>query len=416
MNNRTTTFGALCAAAVALIYGLALFGSWLGGTGALDLPDLNVRKVSFDRLTGWQDDAQGEALPAFVRSCDRIRQRDQDAKLGVSVRSENLDTLFGTTAAWNDVCRAAVQIDSKNDVAAREFFETWFMPVQIFESSRREGLLTGYYEPQLEGSRQRSPAFDVALLRSPTDLIQVDLGEFRDELKGERVAGRVVGNRLRPYETRAQIRSGALDPDELALVWVNDEVDAFFLHIQGSGRVVMQDGSVMRVGFAGQNGRPYTAIGRVLIDRGELERENVSMQSIRAWLNAHPFEADELMDANESFIFFQEIPVENPLLGPLGAQSVPLTPMRSVAVDRRFYALGLPIWIDVTTSAFDPDGAKVQLKRLMIAQDTGGAIRGAQRGDYFLGFGDEAGEIAGRMQANGSFYALILRALADEHL
>jgi membrane-bound lytic murein transglycosylase A len=204
--------------------------------------------------------------------------------------------------------------------------------------------------------------------------------------------------------------------DDLALVWVNDPVDAFFLHIQGSGRVVMQDGNVMRVGYAGQNGRPYTSIGKILVERGELTLEETSMQSIRAWLNDHPFEADELMDANESYIFFEEIPVNNPLLGPPGAQSVPLTPRRSLAVDRRYYALGLPIWIDVTTSAFEPSGDATKLEMLVVAQDTGGAIRGPQRGDYFLGFGDEEGEVAGRMRAEGSFFALVLRALADANL
>jgi membrane-bound lytic murein transglycosylase A len=416
MINRPAISGAICAAAVAAIFGLALMGAWLNRSGALDVPNVRVQKMSFSGLPGWQDDAQAQALPTFVRSCERIRQREPKASLGSNVRSTELNDLFGVTDDWREVCNAASRVDSKDNVAARHFFESWFTPVQIFESARRQGFLTGYYEPQLEGSWRRSPAFDVPLLRLPTDLVQVDLGNFRDGLKGERVAGRVVGSNLQPYDTRAQITAGALDAEDRTLVWVNDTVDAFFLHIQGSGRVVMQDGTVIRVAYAGQNGRAYSAIGRILVERGELTLEETSMQSIRLWLNDHPLEAGELMDVNESYIFFKEAPVGNPLLGPVGAQNVPLTPRRSLAVDRRYYALGLPVWIDIDTTALKFDGEETSLRILTIAQDTGGAIRGPQRGDYFLGFGDEAGEIAGRMRAEGRFFALILSALAEAHL
>lgn len=408
MINRVMLSGALCAAAIAAVFGLALVGAWMGRPGLSDLPDLRVRALSFSRLPGWDAGAQGEALPAFLRTCGRLGGRDGAARLGAHVRSDRLDGLFGTVEEWRAVCAAALRIDDEDHAAARRFFETWFVPLRIHDPARPAGLLTGYYEPQLEGSRRRSAAFGVPLLRRPPDLVQVELGEFRGDLKGDRVFGRVVDRRLRPYDTRAQIRTGSLDADALALVWVDDPVDAFFLHIQGSGRVVLRDGSVLRVGFAGQNGHPYSAIGRILVERGALELEDASMQSIRAWLYDHPDEAGALMDANRSYIFFREIPVSDPALGPLGAHGVPLTPGRSLAVDRRYYALGLPFWLD---AAGDP-----ALRRLVVAQDTGGAIRGAQRGDYFLGFGDEAGNTAGVMRAEARFYAFVLRPLAERPL
>ena len=411
MANRTLVGAALCAAAVAAVFGLALVGAWMSRSDLSDLPDMRVHALSFARLPGWDADAQGQALPAFVRACGRLSGRDPRAALGVHVRSERLADLFGTVEDWRAVCAAAGRIDAQDTAAARHFFETWFVPVRIRESARRAGLLTGYYEPRLEGSRRRSAAFPVPLLRRPPDLVQVELGDFSDDLKGERVSGRVVDRRLRPYHTRAQIRAGSLDMEALALAWVDDPVDAFFLQIQGSGRVVLRDGGVLRVGFAGQNGHAYSAIGRILVERGALALEDVSMQSIRAWLDDHPDEAEALMDANRSYVFFREIPVSNPSLGPLGAQGVPLTPERSLAVDRRYYALGLPFWLDAAVSM--PETGARALQRLVVAQDTGGAIRGAQRGDYFVGFGDEAGETAGRMRAEARFYALVLRALAE---
>jgi membrane-bound lytic murein transglycosylase A len=222
-------------------------------------------------------------------------------------------------------------------------------------------------------------------------------------MKGERIAGRVIDGRLRPYEDRARIEGGALKGRDLEMVWVDDAVDAFFLHIQGSGRVVMEDGSVMRVGYAGQNGHPYVAVGRELIARGVLTKENVSMQSIREWLRANPGEAAGLMNKNPSFVFFRPLDGE----GPQGAQGVALTPGRSLAVDRSFVPYGLPVWLD----AQDPLDGAARLRRLMVAQDTGGAIRGPVRGDVFWGHGDDAELRAGKMKSPGRYHLLIPRTV-----
>ncbi len=232
----------------------------------------------------------------------------------------------------------------------------------------------------------------------------MDLGDFRENLRGERIAGRVVDGRLKPMEDRAAISSGALRGRNLELVWVDDPVDAFFLHIQGSGRVVMDDGSVKRVGFDGQNGHPYVAVGRELIARGAMAREQVSMQSIRAWLKANPGEAQALMNANPSYVFFRPLGGE----GPEGAQGVVLTPGRSLAVDRNFVPYGVPVWLD----AEDPLDPAARVSRLMVAQDTGGAIRGPVRGDVFWGHGADAEERAGRMRSRGTYWLLLPRTVA----
>ncbi|MBU2089727.1 MAG: MltA domain-containing protein, partial [Alphaproteobacteria bacterium] len=258
-------------------------------------------------------------------------------------------------------------------------------------------------EAELSGSLTRTARHTVPLHRRPDDLVMVDLGQFRDELKGQRIAGRVIDGSLKPYESRQQIVGGALDSRRLEILWVDDPVDAFFLQIQGSGRVTLADGRVIRVGYAGQNGHPYVAIGRELIAKGELTRENVSMQSIRAWLAANPGRADEIMNSNPSYVFFRELPGE----GPVGAQGVALTPLRSLAVDRRFVPLGTPVWLDVD----HPDSGAPRLRQLVVAQDVGGAIRGPVRGDLFWGHGKDAADKAGRMKSTGFYYLLLPKAL-----
>lgn len=237
------------------------------------------------------------------------------------------------------------------------------------------------------------------LLQRPADLVAVELGGFRDSLKGERIAGRIDGNRLVPYETRAEIDAGALGDRARPLVWVDDPIDAFFLHIQGSGKVALDDGSAIRVGYAGQNGHVYFAIGRELIRREVLTRETVSLQTIRAWMEANPAEAEPLMHLNPSYIFFRELDRG----GPVGAQNVILTPQASLAIDRSLLPLGAPMWVDVQ----DPLAPETRWRRLMIAQDTGGAIRGPVRGDVFWGAGAEAEARAGVMKSRGRYWLLL---------
>jgi membrane-bound lytic murein transglycosylase A len=277
------------------------------------------------------------------------------------------------------------------------------------DHGEREGLFTGYYEPLLMGSRQPDKRFHIPLHRRPDDLIQVDLGRFDSDLEGRRITGRVIDQRLLPYPTRAEIDAGALDGKSLEMLWVDDDVAKFFLQIQGSGQVQLPDGSRIRVGYADQNGQPYRAIGRDLLDMGALAKGTVSLQSIRAWLEQHPDQAQTVMEKNRSYVFFRELPDVPGAEGPPGAQGVPLTPGRSLAVDRRFLPLGVPIWLE--TSAPSPNGPK-PLDRLVVAQDTGGAIRGPIRGDLFWGTGSDAEYGAVHMQSRGRYYLLVPRALA----
>lgn len=361
-------------------------------------PDrLILERVGFADLPGWSDDDPSAALVAFARTCARWAALPQDRSLGAG-------GIAGTVGDWHSVCTEAEAVPRGNAEAARRFFETRFQPFAATADGEEAGLFTGYYEPELHGSRTKSDEFRVPLYRRPPDLVMVDLGLFRENLKGERIAGRVVEGSLRPYESRGEIEDGALDGRDLELFWVDDAIDAFFLHIQGSGRVKLAEGGVARVGYAGQNGHPYFAIGRDLIERGELSREEVSLQSIRAWMKAHPEEGAALMRKNPSYVFFQEIDGE----GPIGAQGVPLEPGRSLAVDRRFVPLGTPVWL----VADPPNEQSTPIRRLLIAQDTGGAIKGPVRGDVFWGAGDEAAELAGPMKSQGRYYLLLPRGLA----
>lgn len=300
---------------------------------------------------------------------------------------------------WKSSCRAATRIDQNNHAAARWFFERWFAPYKISTGNTSSGLFTGYYEAELNGSWRKTSRFTVPLYAKPKDLISADLGQFSPKLKGKRIAGRLSGNRLVPYHARREIDNGILRGKGLELLWVDSATDAFFLHVQGSGRVKMTNGEVVRVGYAAKNGRPYVAIGRVLIKRGAISKDHMSMQAIRAWLAANPAEARSLFATNPSYIFFRRLQGRDAI----GAMGVGLTPGRSLAVDRRYIPLGAPLWLDTR----DPLNNRVPLRRLMIAQDTGGAIKGPVRGDVFWGFGREAAAKAGRMKEPGTYYLLL---------
>ncbi len=248
-------------------------------------------------------------------------------------------------------------------------FELWFQPFAVSAGDARDGLFTGYYEPQIRGSRLHRGRYRTPIYGVPSDLVTADLGDFRGALAGERIAGRIVRRKLVPYATRAEIDAQGLG-QAAVLFWSDDPVAVFFLHIQGSGRVSFDDGSKARVAYAGENGHPYTAIGRTLIAEKQLAKDKVSLQTIRAWLQAHPHEAQRVMETDASFIFFKESPVGDPALGAVGAQGVALTPDASLAVDKRLHPYGAPVFVATTL----PSGAA--LNRLFVAQDTGGAIRG----------------------------------------
>ena len=366
-------------------------------------PRLDLERLSFGDLEGWRDDAQGAALTAFVRSCDKMSSAAEDRPLGRS------GGVGGLIADWRGACAAAVAVPAGDDGAARQFFEAYFAPFRMTDQGDGEGLFTGYYEPLLNGAAVPGGRFTVPIHGLPPDLVSVDLGLFSDDLGTRKIIGRVVGGALLPYLRRSEIAAGALCGKAPVLAWVDDPVDAFFLHVQGSGRIGLDGGGVMRVGYAGANGRAYVSIGRALIDNGAIRREDVTLQSIRAWLAANPGQAADILALNPSYVFFRELVGD----GPLGAQGVALTPGRSLAVDRRFLPLGAPIWLDIMAPSAVPGAPDRVLRRLVIAQDTGGAIKGPLRGDLFWGFGPEAESIAGRMKHTGGYVLLLPKALAE---
>ncbi|MEO3427830.1 MltA domain-containing protein [Pelagibius sp. CAU 1746] len=365
-------------------------------------PTLLLEPVGFAALPGWEADEVAAALPALTRSCGRLLAQPDGRAVGP-------DALAGTVADWRGPCAALRQIPAGDDpkvldAALRQILERHFQPFAVSNAGKREGLFTGYYEAELKAAAGPDAPGATPLYRVPDDLVTVDLALFRADLRGERLVGRVRDGRLVPYMTRKEIDAGALAGRGLELVWAADPVDAFFLHVQGSGRVVFPDGRVTRVGFAGSNGHAFYAIGRALIDEGAIDRKSASMQKIRDWLRANPEKAKEVMQRNARYIFFREITGE----GPIGAQGVPLTPGRSLAVDSSLLPLGVPLYLDTTWPASDRP-----LRRLMVAQDVGSAIKGAVRGDFFWGSGEPALEQAGRMKQRGTYYLFLPKAVAE---
>jgi len=366
------------------------------------LPDGRLlQAVAYSQLVGWEDDNQSAALVALRRSCEKISKLPDQRSLGAG-------GIAGTAADWRQICDALGDVPP-TAAAARAFLTTWFTPHRVINQNGHAdtGMFTGYYEPSLSGSRLRRYGFQTPLYARPDDLITVELSSFREDLAGRRIAGRIKGGKLVPFATRGEIVGGALEGRGEVLAWADDAVAAFFLQIQGSGRLNLPDGGEMRIGYAATNGQPYTAIGRELVRSGALTLESVSLQSIRAWLAANPQKAEGLMSLNKSFVFFREITGD----GPIGAQGVALTPRRSLAVDRKYIPLGVPIWLEAAAPAPDTQAPDQQLRRLMVAQDTGGAIRGPVRGDVFWGNGADAENIAGRMKHPGRYYLLLPKTI-----
>jgi len=295
-----------------------------------------------------------------------------------------------------------------DEATARAFFEKRFQPYQATqEDGSVEGLVTGYYEPLLKGDRVRTERARYPLYAAPDDLITVDLASIYPELKTLRLRGRLVGNKVVPYSTRKEIEAPAPNGNGYSfqgkpIAWAEDPVDLFFLQIQGSGRIELPDGSHLRVGYSDQNGYPYQSIGKLLVERGDLKLEQASMQGIKDWGAKHPDKLPELLASNPSFVFFRELP--NGLSGPLGSLGVPLSGGRSIAVDTRFIPLGAPVFLATTQP-----NSSLPLNRLVMAQDTGSAIRGGVRADFFWGFGNQAGELAGRMKQRGRMWVLLPR-------
>ncbi|MBV6634105.1 MAG: MltA domain-containing protein [Alphaproteobacteria bacterium] len=365
-----------------------------------DTPDeVVLSPASWSDLPGWRRDQIADIRPALNRSCDRIGRLSATRNIGP-------DGIGGTAGDWQVICD---QLQNTPDQNLRPVIEQILQPYRVTGTvSGETGLFTGYFEPSLNGSLTQTGPYQTPIHGRPDDLVMVQLGGFRDDLRGRRIAGRVQDGRLTPFEDRAEIVDGALPSDTPVLAWAADPIDVFFLEIQGSGRVNLPDGDQLRIGYAGQNGHPYVPIGRTLIDEGELTRENVSLQSIREWLADNPAEAQRVMNTNPSYVFFREIEGD----GPIGAEGVALTPGRSLAVDRSIMPLGVPMFLD----ADDPLDPTQRFQRLMMAQDTGGAIRGAVRGDVFWGDGAEAELRAGKMRSSGRYWLLLPRSLGGQQL
>jgi membrane-bound lytic murein transglycosylase A len=365
----------------------------------VELPDqLLLIPTTFQAIPGWREDTLSGAVPALTRSCARLIGQPDTRPIGPGGGG-----LAGTVADWRPACAAVGAVSAGDDAAARAALEAWFAPFQATNNGREDGLFTVYYEAELRGALAPNAQFRVPLYGTPPDLISAQLSDFRADLSGK-VFGRVAGDRFVPYFTRKEIDSGAIDGRKLELLWSDDPVDVFFLHVQGSGQVTLPDGTVRRIGFAASNGQEFYPIGRALLDEGKVSRNNASMQAMRAWLRAHPREAAEIMARNDRYIFFRWIDGE----GPIGSQGVALTPGRSLAVDPAFLPLGVPVFLDTTWP-----GSVRPLRRLLVAQDTGSAIKGPLRGDFFWGAGEEALAEAGRMKQQGKVYILLPKPVAE---
>jgi len=338
-----------------------------------------LQAANWSDLPGWAEDDHAAAWAAFLQSCRGMASKPN-------------------AAAWKRVCE---QARGSSEAQARQFFESHLKPYAVLAADANpNGMMTGYYEPLLRGSRLPAKGFDQPVRGVPDDLLTIDLSTLFPELKDKRVRGRIEGNKVVPYWSRGEIVTRGDRQAGRPLLYVDDAVELFFLQVQGSGRVKMTDGSMVRLNYADQNGHPYNSIGRILVERGELKLEEASMQGIRAWAKANPGRLEDVLNANPSYVFFREVP--NSKDGPVGALGVPLTPERSIAVDPRSVPLGTPVFMATTR----PNTAQ-PMNRLVMAQDTGGAIKGAVRADYFWGFGKEPAEQAGKMKQSGRLWLLL---------
>jgi membrane-bound lytic murein transglycosylase A len=358
----------------------------------------HLRPVGYADLPGWHDDAQREAFLAFRRSAlHALTSPYKTGSLGIS------------SAAFRPAFEAAVALTDISEADARHFFEQHFHPHQVVPDEG-QGFVTGFYEPEVEASPTRTATFNVPLLGMPDDLVKIDDTNRPEGLDPYLAFGRKTEAGIVEYFDRATIERGAINDRARAIAWLADPVDAFFIHVQGSARLVMPDGATIRVTYAAKSGHHFTGPGRVLAELGEIPVQQVTMQSIRAWFAANPDRIDEILHRNRSYIFFRKADVADPAMGPVAAAKVPLMAGRSMAVDRLLHTFATPIFVDAPSlEAF----GNTPFQRLMIAQDTGSAIIGPARGDLFAGSGDAAGEIAGVVRHPAEFFALVPRAGGD---
>ncbi len=355
----------------------------------------SLNKTSFTHLPHWKQDDQTQAFIAFKKSCVEILTRDPKAPFGTFPDSK-------TNQSWKTICLAANKISNPDKTTAQQFFETWFTPYSVNDNFNPNGFFTGYYLPLLHGSLKKTKQYTFPIYGVPLDLVKVNLGLFNPDLSNKVIVGQLKNNTLTPYPDRAAINKGALGKNATVLAWGDNEIDIFFAQIQGSALLELPNHHQLLLGYASGNGRVYTAIGKVLVANNAIEKKNISMQSIHTWLTQHPEQATNILNQNASYVFFTLRPE-----GPLGSEQAPLTPQRSLAVDTNYIPLGAPIWLKTEVPIQGSETELTPYRHLLIAQDTGGAIKGIIRGDIFWGAGDEAAFSAGHMKQNGRYWILL---------
>ena len=378
---------------------------WLGVFLMPKKAGLDFKVTTYSALDGWQDDDHHAALTAFLKSCEIILKRKASKPMPNAA-------LAGTTGDWQGICKSASNLKDDTKSEAKMFFEQAFTPLEVYYDGKSNGTFTGYHEPLLKGSFTKSDRYNIPLHKKPSDIIKINLGAFREKYKGVILQGVLKGDQVVPYANRANIIDGALGEQKLELLWVDSAIDAFFLQVQGSGRVELDDGTIISIGYAGKNGQPYRSLGRILINAGEMTLEGTSAQTIKQWLRDNPDRQRWLLDQNPSYVFFRLLDNNT---GPYGSAGVTLTAERSLAVDPMHLPLLAPIWVDASRpDQNDKSIHDVPFKQLMVAQDTGGAIKGAIRGDVFWGHGAKSDEVAGRMNNQGRLVLLLPKDLADK--
>jgi membrane-bound lytic murein transglycosylase A len=368
--------------------------------GPLSLPNTQYEPVAWNDIEGWAEDEHAAAFTAFLKSCRPVTRSAASA--------EDAQTI---PDGRREVCRRALREGPLADAEARAFFEQNFRPVRIAKLGENEGFLTGYYEPIVDGSRSPSDVYTVPVYRRPADLVAFGRGRpAPGAFPNKGKVGRLIGRgKLAPYLDRGEIEDGALAGKGLEICWLKDPTDLLFIQIQGSARVRLDDGKMLRIGYDGHNGWPYVPIGRILVERGLVPRNEMSMDRIREWINANPEGASELRRNNQSYVFFHELTLSAEEEA-VGGQGVSLSPGRSIAIDRSIHLYGTLFFIDATLP-LETARSNNRYSRLMIGQDTGSAIIGPARADIYFGAGPEAGRVAGRIRHPGRFVMLIPREL-----
>lgn len=382
------------------VIALNLLAAVARANAPLKIPETALEPVSFSDLKGWQEDDPSAAVSAFRRSCTALLRRPDNPDMRPVERG------------LREACeRLSLYREPVSAIAARIFFEQNFRPARIARLGEESGFITGYYEPEIEGSLTRRDGFDHPIYRKPNELVSraqkpSKINRPVRESARKSKTGVRQGARIAAFHDRAAIDDGALKGRGLEICWLKDPIDSFFAHIQGSARIRLSDGKLLRINYSAQNGHPYFAVGRSLIERGIVPADEMSMDKIRLFISEHPEEGRELMRMNRSYIFFREVNELGADAEPIGAQGVSLTRNRSIAVDRNLHIYGTPFWIDATLP-LKSEKSQDRFRRLMVAQDTGGAIIGPARADIYFGPGLEAGSVAGRLRHPGQFYMLV---------